>query len=61
MTDFLTDIYNKVMEIVNSVGSSLDTLVNQIDSVQFNESSTVTKAMGMVRYFVKVAWQLPMP
>lgn len=53
MIDFLTDIYNKIMEIVNATGSTLDTLVTQLDGVQFNESSTVTKTMGLVRYFVE--------
>ena len=53
MTDFLTDIYNRILEIVNTVGGTMDSLVTLLDDVQFNESSTVTKAMGMVRYFTE--------
>lgn len=53
MTDFLTDIYGKILEIVNAVGGTLDSLVTQLDSVEFTESSTITKSMGLVRYFVE--------
>lgn len=52
MLDWIIDIWNKLMEIVNQVGSTLDNLVIQLDNVQFTEDIIISKWLGTIHYIV---------
>lgn len=50
MLDWLTDIYTYVENAVNVSGEALDTLVTNIDAVQFGEDIIVTTLLSNIRY-----------
>lgn len=50
--DWVTEIYTQVMSIVQQAGSSLNELVENIDSVQFGSSNALYQFLGMVHYVI---------
>ncbi|NLK93376.1 MAG: hypothetical protein GX273_09695 [Bacteroidales bacterium] len=44
------DIWNKILEIVNQVGTTLDSLINHLDNVQFTSDTIITKWLATIHY-----------
>lgn len=52
MLGWILDIISEMISIFNTVTSSLEDLVDQIDAVTFDETNVLYQFLGMVRYVV---------
>lgn len=50
--NWLTDIYNMVKTVFNSICAYMDELVDALESVTFAQNTAVTKTMGTIHYVV---------
>lgn len=57
---WIEQIWEKLSEIIQVVGTSLDTLVENIESVQFDEQNVIYQYIGMVRFVIGDVLYLPL-
>lgn len=52
MPDFITTIYQQILNIINAIGTNLDELVNRLDATQFGSVSGLSQDLGTIRYII---------
>ncbi|MEG6614125.1 hypothetical protein V6C42_14860 [Pseudoclostridium thermosuccinogenes] len=52
MISWISDVWQKILEIVNGVGSTMDELVTRLDAVQFDEDFIITTWLGTIHYIL---------
>ena len=49
---WITDIWNKVKDLINEIGTELSDLVDRIDAISFDSTSALFTWFGTVKYLI---------
>lgn len=52
MITSLLQLWQYILDIVNAIGSTMDSLVTKLDNVQFNDTFILTKVFGLLHYIM---------
>jgi hypothetical protein len=50
--DKIKEIWGYISQVVNSIGSAMDSLIERLDNVQFTDDFIITKFLALIHYIV---------